>query len=306
MKTLASAQVKHFRDAGFLAISGFFDEEELSAIADAHDSAWRDLPDEVVVDVEVSGRRKHIKDVTEEERHTSLKVNDLYLRDGRLREVVLSRRLGDALRMLLREDPVVCNTLSVDYGTQQADHLDTLFMTPQTPGHLVATWVALEDVDPQAGPLRYFPESNHIEPYRFAGGGYHVVQQEMDRWGDYMAGQIERHGLAETTFSARRGDLFIWDAWLLHGGSEIRTPGLTRRSLITHYYSRRDCESLGAKLGTTGGGYWLDRAPQAVPPAPVDEPEAEGPGLSSPTGRQRFRSARSLRERLDLLKVDHH
>ena len=43
----------------------------------------------------------------------------------------------------------------------------------------------------------------------------------MDRWADYMAGEVERHGLAETRFLAKKGDLFIWDAWLLHGGSEI-------------------------------------------------------------------------------------
>jgi ectoine hydroxylase-related dioxygenase (phytanoyl-CoA dioxygenase family) len=171
------------------------------------------------------------------------------------------------LKELLHNDPVVINTLSVEYGTQQADHLDTLFMTPLTAGHLVATWMALEDVKPDAGPLRYYPESNHIEPYRFDDGGYHVVQDEMPYWTDYMATAIQRHGLEESTFIAKRGDLFIWDAWLLHGGTEICKPGLSRRSLIAHYFTRTDCETLRSDLQPAPGGWWLLRPP----PAPRDE-----------------------------------
>lgn len=297
MPFLSSADIRRYRDTGYVVVSGFLDEAELTAIEAAHDAAWRDLPDDVVVDSELTGRRMYIKDVTDEERNASLKVNDLYLQNADVREVVLSERLGAALRELMQQDPVVCNTLSVDYGTQQADHLDTLFMTPQTPGHLIATWIALEDVEAGAGPLRYYPESNHIEPYRFVDGGYHVRQDEMDRWGDYMADAVDRHGLEEVTFLAKRGDLLIWDAWLLHGGCEIQTAGRTRKSLITHYYSRSDCRALGSRLGVTSGGHWLDRAPQPVP---------AGPSAAVAAAPPEPRPAAGLRERMDQLDPSHH
>lgn len=311
MRSLSSADLARYRDDGFLTISGFFDEAELLAIEAAHDAAWRYLPADVVVDAELTGRRIHIKDVTAEERRASLKINDLYLRDQAMREVVMSPRLGAVLRELMQDDPVICNSLSVDYGTQQADHLDTLFMTPQTPGSLIAAWVALEDVRADAGPLRYYPESNHIEPYRFMDGGYHVRQQEMPFWTEYMATEVERHGLVGTTFLAKRGDLFVWDAWLLHGGSAIRTPGLTRRSLITHYYSRTDCEALGSKLGMTTGGLWLDRPPQAVPDAPPADATSDTDQVDSGLQPAAERTAAvavgmDLHERLEMLDADHH
>ena len=170
-----------------------------------------------------------------------MKVNDLYLRDEGLRQAVASQTLNRILSELMQDDIVLCNTLSVECGTQQADHLDTLFMTPLTPGKLLATWMALEDVEADAGPLRYYPESNHIEPFRFSGGGYHVHEPEFERWADYMADEVERHGLEETRFLAKKGDLLIWDAWLFHGGSEIQRPGASRKSVISHYFSKTDC-----------------------------------------------------------------
>jgi phytanoyl-CoA hydroxylase len=318
MAWLSPAQVRSFRDNGFLAISGFFTEAEVDAVDGAYDSVWEDLPPEVVVDSEATGRRVRIEDLTEAERRQSFKVNDLYLRNAGLRDVVMSTRLGAILHELLDEEPVVINTLSCEYGTQQADHLDTLFMTPLSPGRLVASWMALEDVTSDSGPLRYYPESNHIEPYRFEDGGYHVRPAEMEQWSDYMAGEVDRHGLAETRYLARRGDLFIWDAWLLHGGSEIASAGVTRRSLITHYFTRSDCETLRSDLRPAPGGAWMLRPPQTVPGESPEQTEtmnqlahrvACASEHAADTAHPRAAGpvplpARPLRERLDTLDLD--
>lgn len=304
MALLGSAQRRDFADNGFLIVPGFFEERELDAATDAYETVWRDLPSDVVVDFNATGRRTRAKDITREERRESIKVNDLYLRDHRLRQAVLSARLGAILGELFADEPVVVNTLSVEYGTQQADHLDTLYMTPRTPGKLLATWMALEDVDEDAGPLRYYPGSNHIEPYRFDDGGFHFRTPEMEQWSTYMASAVERRGLGETTFMARRGDLLIWDAWLLHGGSEICTPGLTRRSLITHYYTKSDCKALNYELRPVDGGHWLKRATQ---PVPGEEAGAEQPPIDAPAGSSvGRREPRPLYDRLMSLDPRRH
>jgi phytanoyl-CoA hydroxylase len=313
---LSAASLRSYGDSGFLAIPGFFTEAEVATATDAYDGVCRDLPTDVVADSISTGRRARVKDMTESERCAPLKMNDLYLRDPSLRDTVLSARLGMILAELLTDDPVLVNTLSVEYGTEQPDHLDTLYMTPQSPGKLVASWMALEDVVDGAGPLRYYPESNHIEPYRFEDGGYHVRAEEMEQWSDYMADSVERRGLAETRFLAKRGDLFIWDAWLLHGGSEICMPGRSRRSVITHYYTRTDCATLGADLRPAEGGFWMRRSPQAVPGespevaaannALPSAPDSSAPDSSAADLVLAAREPRELRERFaDLDPVWH-
>jgi phytanoyl-CoA hydroxylase len=304
-----------WNENGFLVLPGFFSEADIGAVSGAVDHAWSDLGDRVVVDDLVTARRCRIGSLSEEERQHRFKVNDLYLEDAALRDVGLSARLGMVLSELLGDEPVVCNSLNFEKGSQQADHLDTLFMTPLTQGKLVATWMALEDTEMDAGPLRYYPGSNHIDPYVFSTGSMHVHHSEMDRWSDYMAGQVDRKGLAEQRFLAKRGDLFIWHAYLLHGGSEICNPGLTRRSLVTHYFAQGDCENLGGDLRPAAGGWWMRRPPQPVPDdqptgRPTPEPQEHQPDLpaalsAAPAAAEDglLAPGRELRDRMEPLKT---
>lgn len=298
MSVIGYARRSDFYDNGFVILPGFFDELDLNAAQRAYDAVWTDLPVEVTVDTG-AGRRIRACDATEDERRLPLKVNDVYLRDAGVRAAVMSPVLAAILGELLQDDPVICNTLSVERGTQQPDHLDTLYMTPQTPGKLVATWMAIDDVRADAGPLRYFPGSNHIEPFRFEDGSFHVVAGEMERWSDYMADEVDRHGLEETRFLARRGDLLIWDAWLLHGGSPIDDLELTRRSLITHYYAKSDCLAFGRVNPMPGGGNWLDRAPQFPTDSFVTDSDEAPVPPSLPDDLE-------LRDRLALLATTDH
>ena len=296
-------------DNGFLVLPGFFDDDECEAVTSAADRVWQERPADVVVDDLVTNRRCRAADVSDDDaRDHRFKLNDLYLSDKRLRDATISERVGMVLEELLGDEPVACNTLSFDYGSQQADHLDTLYMTPLTDAALVATWMALEDTSADAGPLRYYPESNHIAPYRFSTGSFHVNLPEMEPWSDYMADEIDRHGLEEQRFLARRGDLFIWHALLLHGGSEICRPGLTRKSLVTHFFTQTDCERLGSDIRPAPGGWWMHKPPlelpDGVPPRPPEldsvlpTPEPADDGLL-PRGREPRERMEALRTALD-------
>jgi len=260
---LGSTRRAFWNENGFLVLPGFVAEDELEAIENAYERAWTSMDSSVVVDDLVTNRRCRITDLSGEERRHNFKVNDLYLKHQDLREVALSERLGLVLEELLGDEPAVCNTLNFDKGSQQADHLDTLYMTPVTDGALVATWMALEDTDADAGPLRYYPGSNKIDPYRFSNSSLHQVDAEVPQWSDYMANQVDRNGLEEQRFMAKKGDLFIWDAYLLHSGSKIERPELTRRSLVTHYWAQHDVNDWD--LRPAPGGWWINKPPLRLP-----------------------------------------
>ena len=42
-------------------------------------------------------------------------------------------------------------------------------------------------------------------------------------------------GLSIQRFQAKKGDVLIWAAGLMHGGSLVEQPARTRKSLVTHY-----------------------------------------------------------------------
>jgi ectoine hydroxylase-related dioxygenase (phytanoyl-CoA dioxygenase family) len=212
------------------------------------------------------GRRMRLRDVSADARRSHrFKVNDLYLEQASVRRLALDDRLVPLLRRLLGERPALCNSLSLEYGTEQEDHVDSLYMTPRTPTHLVAVWVALEDCSPESGLLRYWPGSHRIDPYVFSNGGRHFVPDEMDAWNGYMRTQRQARELQCELFQANKGDVFIWNAQLLHGGSRIAEPGRTRRSLVFHYFSESDCRAMGHRLVPESGGFWIRRSRQPIP-----------------------------------------
>jgi hypothetical protein len=47
--------------------------------------------------------------------------------------------------------------------------------------------------------------------------------------------QCEEQGLATEYFMAKKGDVLIWHADLMHGGAKIDNPAFTRKSLVCHY-----------------------------------------------------------------------
>ena len=87
-------------------------------------------------------------------------------------------------------------------------------------------------------------------------------------------------------FAARKGDVFIWSCYLLHGGSNIIDPARTRSSVVFHYYSDQDCLARGETLVPEQGGYWLHRAHQPVPGVGPSEAPPLPAHVQSPQGVQ--------------------
>jgi phytanoyl-CoA hydroxylase len=263
---MLTAEHKQFWEKnGYLVLPRFFSAERLEWVLRTHQDIWDVCPSNVVVDDLVTGRRCSMNSLSQEEKTHPFKVNDLYLDYAEVRHLSLDKQLVEVLSQLLPDAPVLCNTLSLDYGTQQSLHIDSLYMTPLTEGHLIATWIALEDCHPDAGPLAYLPGSHKIPLYHFSDGSFHEIVEEKLQWQTYMQQQIQEYGLKEECFLPKKGDVFIWHANFMHGGSKIADPKLTRKSLVSHYFSQADCLLLGSKLHTVGQAYWMDRPPLSIP-----------------------------------------
>lgn len=291
-------QRKFWEKNGFLVLPQFYSKEEIESVQAEYDRFWMAPSREIVVDDLVTHRRCTIADLSEEERqHPYFKVNDLYLASDTIREVCLSTRVVPILNSLMAEPVVACNTLNMRRGSQQPYHVDSIYMTPVTHEKLLATWIALEDVHPDAGPLSYYPGSHQIPPYRFSSGTSHHVPAEMDAWRSYYDVEIKRRALTPEVFLPKKGDLFIWHAQLLHGGLPVQDVQRTRDSLVTHYYSISDCKTRGLTAVPKNGAYWNQRDPQPIPPPPPRPPvwKQMAKSLIAPRWRERLRNLVSER-----------
>jgi phytanoyl-CoA hydroxylase len=245
-------------DKGYVHIEGFFSPERVEAMRAELDRLWdmrQQLDNPYVIDVFIGTpreRRVLFRSAPDEARKHPYKLNDLFLDNEIIQGAVLDPRLVDTLRYLLQSNPVACNTLTLEYGSQQRMHFDTFYMPPVTENKLIASWVALDPVRPENGPLRYVPGSHKTKPYIFSGGTTHAKPEEMPQFDSYIESALAAEKLEVIDLTAEPGDLFIWHAQLYHGGAPIIDRSITRRSIVTHYFSAADVGDRDRK--DLGGG----------------------------------------------------
>ncbi len=247
---------------GFLTLPGFYSHEQIDALDAVTDWIWQEKPTSLTVDHNVTLERKRFCDIPGSRDGNRLKLNDIYLMSETMRRTILDARLTPILAGVLDDDPVLINTLTIDLGTTQGPHVDSLFMTPPSDDALIATWTALEDVAVDAGPLFYYPGSHLLEPYRFSSGLQHIVDGEFNEWNDAIHSGMQARNIERQLFLAKKGDVFIWHARLVHGGSEIYNPARTRKSLVAHFFTKTDCVYQDMPVRRIGDGFWLNRGAQ--------------------------------------------
>jgi phytanoyl-CoA hydroxylase len=109
----------------------------------------------------------------------------------------------------------------------------------QIPSHLAASWIALEDVNPNSGPLYYYKGSHKVKKFNFGNGIFFDGNstKNPDDFALYLDAECKKLKLEKHDLIVKKGDVLIWHAALAHGGRAINDNHLTRKSFVSHYSS---------------------------------------------------------------------
>jgi phytanoyl-CoA hydroxylase len=181
-------------------------------------------------------------------RSHAAKALDFHAHSAAIRDLILSATLVRYLSLLFECRPLASQTLTFLRGSGQEGHQDSAYVAYSLPRDFAASWIALEDVTPGAGELFYYPGSHRFPEFSY--GGFKSVweaqrsgvpPEDLDRLLSGHIRQIETQiaarNVARGQFMARRGDVLIWHADLVHGGMPV-SPDRTRKSVVTHYCPR--------------------------------------------------------------------
>ena len=247
---LTSAPLIDLPDCEALAEAGAFGEHrELAlqlnhqgfgclAIADPH---WIQLVDQVRDVLEPLVDLKAL----EEGKLQPCRFQDAWLHHGLdpVRHLACHPEILAALRVLYGRDPFPFQTLNFPNGTAQHFHSDAVHFHSLPHGFMCGIWVALEDIHPDAGPLLYYPGSQK-EPYLRAKD-LGITQADLEAqeapqrlFEPHWRELVDRKGYQRELFLPRKGEVLIWHANLLHGGSAVRDKKMSRWSQVSHYYFR--------------------------------------------------------------------
>lgn len=146
------------------------------------------------------------------------------------------------IRFVFEKDVLPFQTINFMRGSQEKPHSDSIHMTTEPLGYLAAVWVALEDIQVGSGELLYYPGSHKLpyvmsEDFESGNTALRLGHTAHERYESKIEELMQQHACEGRPFLAKKGDVLIWHANLLHAGSPILDPQLTRHSLVAHYFA---------------------------------------------------------------------
>jgi hypothetical protein len=168
------------------------------------------------------------------------RIQDAWKHDADVRAIASNSSILALLTKLYGRRAFPFQTLNFPVGTEQAFHTDIVHFSSLPERFMCGVWLAMEDVLPGSGALRYIAGSHRwpiISNSMLGRRGWESnVTSAQDPHQDAFNELISNAGTPEEVFHARKGQALIWTANLMHGGSSRTDPSLTRWSQVTHYY----------------------------------------------------------------------
>lgn len=163
-----------------------------------------------------------------------------------VRALAANKKIIDTLRLLYRREPIPFQTINFIDASEQDVHSDTLHFHT-VPNHwMCGVWVPLEDMDECDGTLQYVRGSHklpvtefhtlNMNPPEYSHDADGPEQKKYDTYEEYVKALIEASNLPVEKYIGPPGVAIIWQANLLHGGTELKDRTRTRKAQATHYY----------------------------------------------------------------------
>ena len=227
------------------------------------------------ISIEIAGRQTWSKALRPEEiRGPGVKFNHLHVSSFHAARLSLVRPVQEFLRAIFVSPATALQSLTFWKGSQQPTHIDYPYVRMQRRlSHLAASWIPLEDVHPDAGPLAYYPGAHRTDITGFFdwGGGEITPQPEKTvkngmQFASYLDEKLQTASIQPAVFCPKKGDALIWHGNMPHRGTPIRNNELTRKSYVTHYTGVDDYpsrwilpdEQLQSRSISENGGFIFD------------------------------------------------
>ncbi len=236
-----------FLDRGYLTFTLDLDPRVVADVEASVERLWQERPPTVACAYH-SQLRPFDQVEPRKARRPSYRIADLHSFSQGALELYLDRQIFDWVELIFGQKAVATQSLYFEYGSQQRLHRDPVFVHHTPPSHLLAAWVALEDIHPDSGPLLHVAGSHRLPYYQFEPGEFrfdparqgYAEEQAME---EFLEVTCRERGLEAVPFTPRLGEALIWHASLIHGGSRPRDPDRTRKSFVVHYatFGNHEC-----------------------------------------------------------------
>jgi hypothetical protein len=230
-------QLRAWRRDGFVILPQAVAHEEIDRLDQDVERIWAGMSTHRCFVEFWENDVKTVRLAGPEFRDRSVKLLDLFDGSAAALRVTFAPPVQRFLSILFERPALAFQSLYFRWGSRQDVHQDSAFVRVSSPREFAASWIALEDIQENSGELEYFAGSHLLDDYLFDGLHKWMPfrSSEYRQYVDSLRARCVGRGLEHRLFRPKKGDVLLWHSDLAHGGSPIVTPGLTRKSLVTHY-----------------------------------------------------------------------
>jgi len=191
---------------------------------------------------------REVKDLIENKhvkfKYQNKKIMFAFQKSKLLASIGREENLSSILNFLLAGQAILFQSINfLHEGSEQKTHSDSFHMTTYPVGGLLGVWIALEDITIDNGPIHYYPKSHKLpyfmnEDFDNVGNSIFIGDKSYKAYEKGMENFIQNKRLEKKLFTAKKGDLLIWHANLLHGGEAHNNKEMTRKSMVFHYFRK--------------------------------------------------------------------
>ena len=194
-------------------------------------------------DIEKAVKEKIIKKNSDAYHYNdSPRIVEAWKFSNSIKQIATNEKLNDILQYCYQSKPIPFSTINFLKGTEQPLHSDEFHFGSLPHGYLTGIWVALEDIDSDAGPLSIAKGSHKLPIFSFEKIGIDIPKSEKEfkklytLYEEWAKEIVECNSLEVVTPKLEKGDCLIWASNLLHGSYAIKNQSLTRKSLVVHFH----------------------------------------------------------------------
>jgi len=157
------------------------------------------------------------------------------------KKLALHTAVTNRLKFFYNFNPKAFSTINFLHSTQQPLHSDYVHFGTLPHRMLVGAWIALEDINPDSGPLQIVPMSHKLELFDYEDisaekpKNLNAVKTNYSQYEEYVTKIIKENNLKAITPTMRKGDCLLWEANMLHGSPMCNNPNITRKAQVTHW-----------------------------------------------------------------------
>ena len=114
-----------------------------------------------------------------------------------------------------------------DANTETCSHQDWWYLDSVPNGHLLGAWIALEDIEEEAGRFYVLSQSHKL--------ALHQKDMPHTVWLSVIKDYVEKHSDQVVVPALKKGDVLFWNSRTIHGSLPTKNPKYSRKSLTAHF-----------------------------------------------------------------------